>query len=136
MSPGSYLNVTANQYIRQGAHVFSVVPDGQLEYVAISKIPAQNSGKIKLNQRVQILLDDYPYEEFGSITGKVESFSNINVEGSYLIRISLDSVSLNSTYNKKLNYRSEMLGTAEIITEDLRLMERLFYRLRSNLKTN
>ena len=37
---------------------------------------------------------------------------------------------LKSIYNQQFNINSEMAGTAEIVTADLRLVERAFYGLR------
>lgn len=34
------------------------------------------------------------------------------------------------TYNKQIDFRQEMTGQTEIITEDLRLIERFFYQFR------
>lgn len=36
-----------------------------------------------------------------------------------------------TSYGKKIKFKQEMLGQAEIITEDLRLVERIFYQFRS-----
>ena len=33
-------------------------------------------------------------------------------------------------YDKEIEFKQEMRGTAEIITEDLRLIERFFYQLK------
>jgi hypothetical protein len=35
-----------------------------------------------------------------------------------------------STYNKKLIYSPEMTGQADIVTEDLRIVERIFNQFR------
>ena len=36
-------------------------------------------------------------------------------------------------YNKEIDFKQEMRGTAEIITEDLRLFERFFYQFKQLL---
>jgi hypothetical protein len=35
-----------------------------------------------------------------------------------------------TTFNRKIDFRQEMSGQAEIITEDLSMLERLFYQFR------
>jgi len=35
-----------------------------------------------------------------------------------------------TSYNKEIPFKQEMRGTAEIITEDLRLIERFFYQFK------
>jgi len=37
---------------------------------------------------------------------------------------------LQTSYKKQINFQQEMTGTADIITEDLRLLERLLYQFR------
>ncbi len=44
-------------------------------------------------------------------------------EGNYFINVSLPK-KLITSYNKEIAFKQEMLGSAEIITEDLRLIER------------
>jgi hypothetical protein len=67
------------------------------------------------------------------LNGKVSSISLVpNKEGNYLIDVEL-SKELITTYNKEIDFRQEMKGTANIITEDLRLMERFFYQLKDVL---
>lgn len=119
-----------NQTVQEGDLVFTVIPSQNSDYVAKLKTPAQNSGKIKLGQDVKISLKNYPETEFGVLEGKVEHISALpNKDGFYLIDVSLPQ-ELVTSYGKKINFKQEMTGTANIITEDLRLIERFFYQLR------
>ena len=69
---------------------------------------------------------NYPSDEFGELNGTVKSISLIpNEEGNYLINVELPQ-DLKTTYGKKIAFRQEMKGTANIVTEDLRLIERFF----------
>jgi hypothetical protein len=43
---------------------------------------------------------------------------------------------LESNYHKKLDFTQEMQGSAEIVTEDMRLIERLIQPVRYILKKN
>ena len=66
--------------------------------------------------------------------GKVKSISIIpNKEGLYIIDVELPK-KLITSYNKEIDFKQEMRGTAEIITEDLRLIERFFYQFREIVK--
>ncbi|WP_394332800.1 hypothetical protein [Flavobacterium pectinovorum] len=42
---------------------------------------------------------------------------------------------LETSYHKAIPFQQEMSGTAEIITEDLRLAERLLYQFRDIFRT-
>lgn len=116
-------------YIKAGTPVFSIIPDkGQIYGQA--ELPIAGSGKVKEGQKVNIKLESYPFEQFGMLTGKVASISAIPKDEKYLIKIALEK-SLVTTYNKKLDFKQQLKGTTEIITEDLMLLERMFYQLRS-----
>lgn len=127
----SFLNYwTKNQNVTQGDLVFTIIPTTNSYFIARLKTPAQNSGKIKIDQKVNIKLENYPDTEFGTLTGKVKSISLIpDNEGFYLIDVSLPSILITS-YNKEIEFKQEMSGVADIITEDLRLIERFFYQFK------
>ena len=123
-----------NQTVHQGDLVFTIIPTDNAEFIAKLQAPAQNSGKIKIGQSVNIKLQNYPETEFGTLKGKIANISLVpNEEGLFLIDVNLPD-KLITSYNKELIFRQEMRGTAEIITEDLRLIERFFYQFRSVLK--
>lgn len=50
-------------------------------------------------------------------------------EGNYFINVSLPK-KLITSYNKEIAFKQEMLGSAVIITEDLRLIERFLISLK------
>jgi len=128
----SLLNIyNETQTVRQGDLVFTIIPDKYGGYIGKIKAPIHNSGKIKIGQRVIIKLANYPSEEFGMLEGKIKNISLMSdKDGNYLIDVTLPD-NLKTTYNKQLPFKQEMQGTAEIITEDLRLIERFFYQIRS-----
>jgi hypothetical protein len=123
-----------SQTVKTGELIFIIIPNKNNSFIGKIKAPAANSGKIKKGQRVQIKLLNYPSDEFGELNGKVLSISKIpNLEGNYLIDVELPQ-DLKTTYDKKIAFRQEMKGTADIVTEDLRLIERFFYQLRNIIK--
>ena len=130
----SFLNYwNKNQTVNQGDLVFTIIPTENTSFIAKLKAPPHNSGKIKIGQVVNIKLENYPDTEFGMLKGKVKSISLIpNKEGMYLVDVSLPE-KLVTTYNKEIEFKQEMRGVAEIITEDLRLFERFFYQFREVL---
>jgi len=110
--------------------LFTIVPDDNRNFMANIKAPIQNSGKIKKGQSVQINLYNYPEAEYGKLEGTVASMSAIpNEDGFYLVRVNL-APSLITSYNIEIPFINEMTGTAEIITQDLRLLERFFHQIR------
>lgn len=130
----SFLNYwNVNQTVNAGDLVFTVIPSANSAFVAKLKTPAQNSGKIKIGHKVNIRLESFPEAEFGTLNGTVINMSLIpDTEGFYLIDVAIPD-NLVTSYNKTIEFKQEMRGTAEIITEDLRLVERFFYQFRDLL---
>ncbi|WP_299124904.1 HlyD family efflux transporter periplasmic adaptor subunit [uncultured Tenacibaculum sp.] len=123
-----------NQTVKTGELIFIVIPTEGNSFIGKIKAPAANSGKIKKGQKVQIKLLNYPSDEFGELNGTIKSISPIpDEEGNYLIDVNLPQ-DLKTTYDKKIAFKQEMKGTANIVTEDLRLIERFFYQLRNIVK--
>ena len=92
---------------------------------------------IAKGQKVRLKLNNYPYQEFGQLIGEVTNISLIpttisETQNAYFITISLPQ-DLITTYKKEITFTPEMTGTAEIITEDLRLLDRIFNKFRKVL---
>lgn len=127
----SFLQIwSENQTINAGENMFAIIPSTEKGYIGKVRAVAQNSGKLKIGQKVNIRLANYPDREFGVIEGKLKTISlTPDKEGNLLLDIELPN-GLQTSYNKQINFQQEMTGTADIITEDLRLLERLLYQFR------
>lgn len=127
----TFLQIWAkNQTVNGGENVFAIIPTNKKEYIGMVKAPAQNSGKIKVGQTVNIRLANYPDKQFGIVKGIIKAISlTPDKDGNLLIRTSLPN-GLETSYKKQISFQQEMSGTADIITEDLRLIERLLYQFR------
>lgn len=121
--------VKVNQLINSGDQLFAIVsPSG--EYEVELEVPSAGFGKVKVGQEVKLKLDNYPYNEFGLINAKVIGLPALPRQDTYKLKVELTD-GLNSSYGIDIKYSPEMMASAEIITEDLRLIERLFNTLRS-----
>ncbi len=126
----SYLEpISNNQFIQAGEFVFAVVPEKE-EYRGIIDIPSPGIGKVDIGQQVRLKFNNYPYEEYGQVKGAVEKISLLAKEDIYRVEVELPN-GLTTSYNQELLFVPEMMGLAEIITEDLSMMERIFYSIRS-----
>jgi multidrug resistance efflux pump len=128
-----------NQFVSQGQEIFSVIskenkPSGELI------LPSSGAGKVKIGQEVIIKLENYPYQQYGTIKGKVESISlttnqsrdkNNAFINNYLITVTLPN-SLKTNFGSALDFKSELRGSADIITEDRRFVGRLFDNLKNS----
>ena len=116
------------QFIESGKPLLSVVPATN-QIFARAELPVVGSGKVKEGQAVNIRLQNYPSEQFGMLTGFVETISLMPNQDKYMVKIILPQGML-SSYKKLLPFRQQLQGETEIITKDLRLLDRLFYSFR------
>ncbi|OFY32124.1 MAG: hypothetical protein A2275_19145 [Bacteroidetes bacterium RIFOXYA12_FULL_35_11] len=124
-----------NQNIQANDKVVHIVPGKSSRIIGKIDLPISGSGKVKINQMVNIKIDNFPYIEYGMLTGKVEAISLVATDNSFSVEVSLPD-GFKSNYGKNLQFSNEMKGTAEIITEDMRLIERFLNPIRAILKGN
>jgi HlyD family secretion protein len=118
-----------NQNIKSGDIFFSIIPLVESKIKGRISLPLMGSGKVKIGQKVNIQLDNYPYMEYGMLEGVVESISFTTNEDMYIVEVVLPT-ELVTNYGEKLVFKHQMQGNAEIVTKDIRLLERLFSPLR------
>jgi len=114
-----------NQFITSGDKVFAIVSRKPGQLIGKIKIPASGSGKVHVGQKVNIKAAGYPYLEYGLLQGKVTNISLVSTSDFYTVEVSFPE-GLHSTVNKNLKFTGELSGTAEIITENRTLIERIY----------
>lgn len=119
-------------FVQADRPLFCILPLGG-EFTARAMLPGSGSGKVKIGQDVNIRLTDYPYEQFGMLTGSVRSISEISSDGKYYVLIDLPN-GLITTQNRNVGIRNQLTGVSEIVTEDLTLFSRIFYQITRSLK--
>ena len=105
--------------------------------------PSRITGKVNLSikearmvavgQKVNIRLEDYPFMEYGSIQAAVKSISQLPGSGSYSVEIEVPQ-NLLTSFKIPIKFNPNMKGSAEIITADLRLIQRFVNPVKSLLK--
>jgi len=123
------------QSVREGETVMTVVPGGKNEIIARIRIQMASSGKVKEGQDVNIQLEAYPYLEYGMVHGIIRSKSLVPQDNLYVVDVELPD-GLSTFYGKHLEFNQNMSGRAEIITEDMRLIERLIYPFKYLVEKN
>lgn len=114
-----------NQYVNTGDKVFVIVPDYPGKLIARIKVPISGSGKVTQGQKVNIKVDGYPYLEYGLIRGTTNYISMVPNDKNYMIEVSIDQ-DLMTTNKRHLKFTGELTGSADIITENRSLIERIF----------
>jgi multidrug efflux pump subunit AcrA (membrane-fusion protein) len=120
-----------NQFIKNGQLLFYVQPDST-EYFTEIFIPQYNFGKVKVGQDVILKFQAYPYEQFGSVTGKINFISSTPTDSGYLAKVILPK-GLTTNYGKTLPYQYGLFAQADIVTENMRLLERFYYNIHKQL---
>ncbi|MDP3180740.1 MAG: HlyD family efflux transporter periplasmic adaptor subunit, partial [Bacteroidota bacterium] len=111
------------------------IPDSGQPVQPIGKIilSLKESHKVTKGQKVNIRLEDYPSMEYGILIGTVKRISTYPENGNYEVEVELPQ-NLKTNYNTAINLNQEMAGSAEIITENLRLIQRFIKPVKSLLK--
>lgn len=127
-----------NQNVNAGEVLVTVVPDGDTQVVGKILLPQQGAGKVKVGQTVNVKLDNFPYLEYGMVKVCIRNISMVPVQvdentKAYMLEVEFPE-NLVTTYGKELTFSQEMTGTAEIITEDLRLLDKFINPIRAVIK--
>ena len=126
-----------NQNVVAGETVVSIVPDENRQIVGKIMLPPQGAGKVNVGQTVNVKFDNFPYIEYGMVRVKVKNIALVPVNQDntryYVLEVDFPQ-NLVTTYSKTLPFSQEMSGTAEIITDDLSLLERLLNQVRVMIK--
>lgn len=117
------------QHLTLGQELFYIAP-ARTAYFGELRVPQQNFGKVKVGQTVLVKFAGYPFAEFGAVQGRIESLAEVPVRDSvFLAKVTLPR-GLTTTYGKRLSYKTGMSASAEILTDNPRLLEKLFHNLR------
>jgi hypothetical protein len=126
---------SANQSVVKDEPVVSIVPLEAGSYLGKINLKMDRSGKVKTGLLVNIKLSSYPYLEYGMVRGIVKSKSMVPSGDAYIIDIELPE-GLTTLYGKKLDFTQNMQGTAEIITENIRLLQKIVNPFRYMVSKN
>ncbi len=126
-----------SQHINAGEPLANIVPNETTQITGKIMLPAQGSGKVKKGQAVNVKFDGFPYMEFGMVKGIVKNISLVpitNEKGKFtMVEVEFPD-KLKTNYGKTLAFSQEMSGSAEIITEDMRLIERFLNPIKALIK--
>lgn len=124
-----------NQSVNKDEPVLTIVPSAPGNYVGRIYLKMQRSGKVKIGQKVNIKLSSFPYLEYGMVRGIIKTKSLVPSGDAYVIEIELP-YGLKTLYNRQLDFTQNMQGTAEIITDDMRLLQKIVNPFRYILSKN
>ena len=125
-----------NQDIREGAAVMAIVPPIGSGIVGMVELPLASAGKVLEGQRVVMKFYSYSYNRFGIVQGEVMSKALLPRDNKTIsVRVSLPH-GLHTNRGYDLKFDQQMTGSAEIVTEERRFIERMFDKLLSIFRNN
>ncbi|MFA7081066.1 MAG: HlyD family efflux transporter periplasmic adaptor subunit [Bacteroidales bacterium] len=126
-----------NQNISSGDVLITIVPEQETKIIGKIYLAQQGAGKVKTGQTVNIKFANFPYMEYGIVQVKIKNISLVPIvvkeERVYLLEVAFPE-KLKTTYGKELAFSQEMQGSAEIITDDLRLLDKFTNPLKAIFK--
>jgi multidrug resistance efflux pump len=125
---------TDKQNVKEGEEILAIVPANKELIVGRLLTTSYGSGQILTGQVVNIKFDSYPYEQFGIVKGAIKSKALVPNNDSYISVEVILPQDLKTSYGQKLKFEQQMQGTAEIITQDRRLISRIFDKFISVFK--
>jgi HlyD family secretion protein len=126
-----------NQNVTAGETVFTIVPSGSNALMGKATLPTVRSGKVAVGQRVNVRFSNFPDTEYGVVRGVVRAISRVSVKApdggsNYVVEIGFPE-GLTTSYRKTLPFVPNMEGQADIVTDDISLLERLLLPIRKVL---
>jgi len=126
-----------NQNIVAGEVLATVVPQHKTKIIGKIELPPRGAGKVKEGQFVNVKFDNYPYMEYGMIKVQIAHISLVPInkdnQKNYVLEVVFPDL-LVTNYGKTLEFSQEMTGSAEIITEDLRLLDKFLNPIKAVIK--
>lgn len=120
---------SVNQTVKAGEVIVVILPLSNEVPYGLVTLNMENSGKVKIGEKVNIKLAGFPFSEYGLLEGLISSISLVPDQDKYYMEVKLKQ-GLKTNFGLSLPFNHEMKGTAEIITEDIRLLERLVHPFR------
>lgn len=126
----------SNQNVQAGEEIFTVIPTADVQIIGKASLPIVRSGKVKNGQSVNLRIDNFPDDEFGILKGLIKNISLVPASSGesnyYVLEIELPD-GLATNYRQTLPFLPNMQGTADIITEDVSLLERFLMPMKKML---
>lgn len=122
-------NLREQDFVDRGDELMTVLPVGAKDIIGRISLPLEGSGKVREDQRVLVKFNSYPFHEFGAVEGVITRKGRIPTEEAIPLEVAFPN-GLRTSADKQIEITQEMTGTAEIVTEDKRLIERIFLSFR------
>ncbi len=119
-----------NQNVEAGEKVLTVIPAESGSMVGKISLPTAGAGKVKIGHQVNIQFDNYPHLQYGMVKGYVSNISEVPDDNYYTVEVELPT-GLRTYYDIEIEFSQNMQGQAEILTDKMRMLQRVLNPIRS-----
>ena len=119
-----------NQNVEVGEKVLTIIPLESGSMVGRMRLPMEGAGKVKIGDQVNIQFDNYPHLQYGMVEGKVSNKSEVPDDDYYMVEVELPR-GLRTYYGQTITFSQNMQGDAEILTDKIRMLNRVLNPIRS-----
>lgn len=116
-----------NQFVNAGEGIMMILPPTQ-DFIVRGKLGAERYGKIQPGQKVLLKLQAYPYEEYGMLEAQLTRKTIVSMDTNYVVEMKLKH-GLTTNSGKVIPATPSLEATAEIVTENKSILERLFEKV-------
>lgn len=127
------LTARVGQPANQQTPLMMIIPSGSTLHAELA-IPSAAIGFVRVGQDVRLAIDAFPYQRFGTVTGRIVTIASSSTEtraaegrviAAYPVTVKLDSASV-AAYGKREPLMAGMTLSARIVTEKQSLLQWLF----------
>ena len=119
-----------NQNVEVGEKVLTIVPVESGSMIGKIDLPTEGAGKVKPGHQVNIQFDNYPHLQYGMVKGYVSNISKVPDNEFYMVEVELPT-GLRTYYDIDIPFSQNMQGQAEILTDKMRILERVLNPIKS-----
>ena len=119
-----------NQNVKTGEDVMTIVPEKGGALIGKIQLPMRGAGEVDEGDQVNIRFDSYPHLEYGMVKAQVANVSKVPQDNFYTVEVEFPD-GLTTFYGINIEFNQNMQGKAEILTDEMRLLQRIFNPVRS-----
>ena len=120
--------VQENEILSSNQEVF-FINSGNEQFFGEMAIPQDNMGQVKEGQEVLIKMKSYPFEQYGMIRGKISYIADVPYKDSIFLSKVYFKYKGNTDMKRPVHLKQGMLATAEIITQEATILQRVTWNL-------
>ena len=127
---------SAHQFVAEGTEVLTVVPISKAgKVIGKTLLTGPRIGKLKPGMTAYLRLEDFPYQEYGVLKGRLESITDVPGKNGYEALVSLTD-GMRTSHGREIPFRQEMKATVRIVTEERSYLERILENFWATFERN